>query len=95
MLFTNITNAQQGMFNIKYSIGIPAADLSAIYFLMWAFSLRLEIGAVYQVYEGFAFKAAATYIHTFETPELGKQSYGTVDVGIVLSPTCRRILRLR
>lgn len=61
----------------------------------WAFSLRPEIGAVYQVSEGFAIKAAATYIQAFETPELGSQSYGTIDVGVVLSPTNRRILRLR
>lgn len=60
----------------------------------WAFSLRPELGVIYQVSEGFALKAAATYIQAFDTPELGNQSYGTFDVGIVLSPTRRRILQL-
>lgn len=49
----------------------------------WHFSLKPEIGVIYNFTPRFGAKIAAKYIHGFEDPDLGTQSFFAVDAGVV------------
>lgn len=51
----------------------------------WHFSLRPEIGAIFNFTPQFGIKVAGKYYHAFETSELDSQSYVAVDVGLVFT----------
>lgn len=51
----------------------------------WHFSLRPEVGVIYSFSPRFGVKLAGKYYHTFETSELGPQSFLSVNVGLVFT----------
>lgn len=61
-------------------IGLYQAEVNT-----WQFSLRPEIGIIYNFTPGFGVKVAGKYYQAFDTSELDAQSFVAIDVGLVFT----------